>query len=247
MENIIPFSRYRSARSKKRLVKRDKEKQVRQLWERHKQVSKELHDTPLLPLAEPYQKGWKRFFVVRPDIKISAYGEFYESILKVINTVQYSETRKFLKKGRRRGKRIYLPREQRLKELSLYEWHSPKCRLTDRQRTHFIWTETYDSNRKTWQKVYEFADPWRYVLKIAPHMITHYRPVNIDLKREYEWLNYLIWENRKNFAIFQKKILCSNNDWMKYRQSEYEALQGHNPLKGLSRAELKLNRLMELE
>ena len=52
----------------------------------------------MIPLDKPYQKGFVRFFVVRDDVKQSKDGDFFEGILKKINTYMYSDNRKFLKK-----------------------------------------------------------------------------------------------------------------------------------------------------
>jgi hypothetical protein len=68
-------------------------------------------------------RGFVRFFVVREDVMRSD-GEFFEGILKKINTYMYSESRQFLKKKRKFGRRIYVERAQKLNRISSYSWKS---------------------------------------------------------------------------------------------------------------------------
>jgi hypothetical protein len=57
-------------------------------------------------------------------------GDFFDGILKKINTYMYSESRQFLKKKRKFGRRIYVERAQTLKHISSYSWNDPKVGLT---------------------------------------------------------------------------------------------------------------------
>ena len=75
--------RLRSARNKKRdLKKEDKEKRLIQLHKQEVMLWTDRRKLPWVPLAEPYQKGWKRFFVLREDVKRSNNAGFYESLLE---------------------------------------------------------------------------------------------------------------------------------------------------------------------
>ncbi len=53
------------------------------------------------PLTPPVQKGWKRFFVLREDVARSKQADFYERILKKINTYAQSYRKDF--KGKKEG------------------------------------------------------------------------------------------------------------------------------------------------
>ncbi|WGU70580.1 hypothetical protein QIU18_14760 [Capnocytophaga canimorsus] len=64
------------------------------------------------------------FFALRDDIARSKSADFFNQILEKINTYQYSDNRKFLKKKRKRGKKIQVPREQKLHKI--IEWQFPK-------------------------------------------------------------------------------------------------------------------------
>jgi intergrase/recombinase len=130
-ENLLLF-RLKNLRSRKRIIKRAVEKLVRTKYKHHGQLWKMKRNIPLVPLEKPYQKGFVRFFVVRDNVKRSKDGRFFEDLLKKINTEMYSPTRKFLKKKRRRGRKIYVPREQRVANIYPHEWDNPKFGLTER-------------------------------------------------------------------------------------------------------------------
>lgn len=187
-DNLM-FFRLRSLRSRKRIVKEDVVKQIRKKYKRSEELWKIKREIPLVPLEKPYQKGFVRFFVVRDDVKRSKDGDFFEGILNRINTKMYSETRKFLKKKRKSGRRIYVEREQKLGRLSTYQWNDPKLKLSDREKQYFLKREDYCPIRKRYDIYYEFIEPWRFVLNIKPNMVTHYKPLNSDLEKEIDELD----------------------------------------------------------
>ncbi|MCJ8154808.1 hypothetical protein MKJ01_13635 [Chryseobacterium sp. SSA4.19] len=141
-DNLL-FFRLRSLRSRKRIIKKDVEKQIRKKYKRSDELWEIKRKTPLVPLDQPYQRGFVRFFVVRDDVKRSKDGDFFKGILDKINTKMYSETRKFLKKKRKLGRRIYVEKEQKLARLSTYQWNDPKLGLTTRERQYFLKREDY--------------------------------------------------------------------------------------------------------
>lgn len=136
-DNLLSF-RLRSLRSRKRIIKKDVEKQIRKKYKRSRELWKLRRNIPLVPLEKPYQKGFVRFFVVRDDVQRSKDGNFFEELLKKINTEMYSETRKFLKRKRKSGRRIYVEKEQKIANVYPWEWNNPKFGLTERERQYFI-------------------------------------------------------------------------------------------------------------
>jgi hypothetical protein len=182
-DNLL-FSRLRSVRSRKRTIRKDVEKQIRKKYRRSKELWEIRRNTPWIPLDKPYQRGFVRFFVVREDVMRSKDGDFFEGILKKINTYMYSESRRFLKKKRKFGRRIYVERVQKLQHISSYSWNDPKLGLTARERPYFLRQEEYCPARKSYVPYYEFIEPWRFILRIRPNMITHYKPVDFELDKE---------------------------------------------------------------
>ncbi|MFS4472757.1 hypothetical protein [Chryseobacterium sp. T20] len=210
-DNLLHF-RLRSVRSRKRTIRKDVEKQIRTKYKRSRELWKIRRNLPLIPLDKPYQKGFVRFFVVREDVKQSKDGDFFEGILKKINTYMYSDNRKFLKKKRKFGRKIYVEREQKLRYITSYSWNYPKWELTDRERQYFEKKEEYCPVRKIFGTYYKFTEPWRFTLRVRPNMITHYKPLDLELEKEYAALDSYLGEY-KVIGIMNKTILCKSNPW----------------------------------
>ena len=222
MEDSIFFStQLRTKRARKRSVKTTKEKNVREKYKRQKEIFKEQKEIPLVLLKEPCQKGFERYFVLREDIKKENEIEFFTQILKKINTSQYAETRKFVKKRKRNGKRIYVQRIQELKQLQPYEYSGPYSILNDEERLYFVCIQVYDPKTKRFKGIYEFLQPWRFRLIIKPNMITHYKPLDIDLKREEAQIDHFFDKYKNQLGNFYppKEIFLDTNflDTLKIR------------------------------
>ena len=184
--------RLKSARQKKRAQKGDLEKQMIRLYKLRTKLRHDRQRQPWVPLAEPYQKGWKRFFVLREDIRRSKDADFYQTLLDRINTVQYSRDKAFRKRKRRMRRYVYTVETQALKEISEREWASPKLKLTEKERMLFFRYERWCPQGKYWKAGYVFVEPWRFVLRIRPHMITEQRMIDADLEAELRLLeNYI--------------------------------------------------------
>lgn len=215
-DNLL-LSRLRSVRSRKRAIRKDVEKQIRKKYRRSEELWQIRRNTPWIPLDKPYQRGFVRFFVVREDVMRSKDGEFFEGILKKINTYMYSESRRFLKKKRKFGRRIYVERVQKLRHISSYSWNDPKLGLTARERQYFLKQEEYCPARKSYVPYYEFIEPWRFTLRTRPNMITHYKPVNFELEKECAELdNYL--GQHKIVGIINKTMYGKSSSWKSKRE-----------------------------
>lgn len=210
--------RLQSARQKRRSQKEDFDKRLIQLDKQQSKCWKARQQLPWIPLAEPYQKGWKRFFVWREDVKRSRNAAFYQTLLDKINTFHYHSDKMFKVKRRWRGKKIYEVKAQSLKEFSEWEWNSPKCKLTEYEKMFFYQKETLDFMGKHIIIQYAYVDPWRFVLQIRPHMITKTKMIDADLEREYHQLKNYIEKNHLGHRIYKltkgrsRRRCCKNKD-----------------------------------
>ncbi|SEH42481.1 hypothetical protein [Chryseobacterium culicis] len=215
-DNLL-YSRLRSLRSRKRAIRKDVEKQIRTKYKRSEELWDIRRNIPWIPLDKPYQRGFVRFFVIREDVMRSKDGDFFEGILKKINTYMYSESRRFLKKKRKFGRRIYVAREQKLKQISTYSWNDPKLGLTPRERQYFLKQEEYCPARKMYVPYYEFTESWRFTLRTRPNMITHYKPVDFELEKEYAELGDYLGQY-KIVGIIHKTIYGKSYPWKRKRE-----------------------------
>ncbi len=220
---FIACSRLKSARRRKRLVKTDFDRKLRALDKKEKILYQQKRNLPLVPLKEPYRKGWVRFFVVREDVARSKYGQFYQTLLDKINTFQYDHDKSFRGKKKRKRGNVYLTRLQLLKEFYAYEWESRTYKLTEAEKIHFYPNQKWEKNKFVTK--YIFNEPWRFVLKIKANMITHTKMVDGDLESELDYIgDYLDGRNLRG------KLCHIRGKSAKWRNDK-EKEQYKNPLK----------------
>lgn len=239
--SYIENSRIRSKRTKIRLKKEDFEKYIRQQNKLWRKLWNQKRDIPLVSLPEPYQKGFVRYFVLREDIARSKSADFFNQILEKINTYQYADNRKFQKKKRKRGKKVYVPREQKL--LKIPQWQFPKYKkleFNEKEQAYFMQAEEYNPHRKAFETFYEFRDPWRFVLRVRPYMITHYRPLDLDLERELAQLDKFL-DNHKVRGIIQKKTVGYSYAWKDVEKKKGKEKYKYNSLKNNNLSRIKLS------
>lgn len=177
-------------RQKKRSVIEDNDKQLLALHKKRKLLYKEERELVWEDLKHPYQRGWKRSFVLRADVAASKKASFYRNLLQKINTVQDSSNKKFTKKKRVRGKKLQVPREQKLREFDEYELH--KAKLSAAEFMLFIKLVYSCNQTRSLRTRYVFSEPWRFVLKVEPNMITKVKRHDSSLQSHIDQLdNYL--------------------------------------------------------
>lgn len=223
-------TRFKSKRRKKRLAKEDFEKQLIRLRKREKELWSKLKNLPLVPLESPYQKGWERSFVLREDVARSSEAEFYRTLLEKINTWQFSSEKSFKRKKKRKRRNVYVEKLQTVKEFSEWDWRSPKLELTEKEKTHFYKRERWCSNFKRYKIHYVFNEPWRYVLRVSPYMITHTKMVDSDLESEIQLLDNYIVNLNLRYKI-NKLILGSSRKWRYYENENPKEI---SPIKNKS-------------
>ncbi|MCD0473241.1 hypothetical protein LPB87_02425 [Flavobacterium sp. EDS] len=222
LDDYIQCSRLKTKRQKKRLVKEDFEKQLIQLNKLQDELWEKKRCLPLVPLAMPYQKGWQRYFVLREDIARSKEALFYKTVLEKINTVQYSPDKSFKKKKKRKRKHVYVEKLQIIKEFSESEWRSPKLILTEKEKIHFYKRERWCPNCKRYKVHYIFNEPWRYVLRVRPNMITHTRMVDAVLESEIDRLENYLTRNFLRYTMMKMKHgSLDNGQWRVVKQLKY--------------------------
>ncbi|HEX8015009.1 MAG TPA: hypothetical protein VF465_07235 [Flavobacterium sp.] len=195
LDDYIKGSRLKSKRKKKQLVKKDFEKQLIQLSKRRHSIYLAIRNLPLIELKEPYQKGWVRFFVVRKDVLRSDDALFFVNLLDKINTFQFSNQKTFTNRKKTFGKKTDYQREQFVSNITVTEWNNDKLKLTDKEKSFFTLVEKWSERYRCFKTYYKFNEPWRFVFKIEPNIITHKKAVDAVLESELRLIeNYI--ENR---------------------------------------------------
>jgi hypothetical protein len=226
-EDILCY-RLRTARHKKRMQYEDFEKKLIGLYKEERSLYKQIRELGWEPLIPPVQKGWKRFFVLRDDVARSKHAEFFQNILKKINTYDWSYRKDFMIRKRRFGRKKYVVKEQKL--LKPWECHFKKLDFNEYERQMFHEEYHYRQWSKGPIKRYVFNEPWRFVLRVRPNMITKVRKTHEVIEaRLREIATYLKRDNNRNR---QTKLLYG--DSRKYYWKRAELIKKKNPLKNKS-------------
>ena len=84
---------------------------------------------------------------------------------------------------------MYQVKAQTLRGLSQRSWDTNRINLTEEEKVCFTRIETFDVKTYRTEVKYVFAEPWRYVLKIAPHMVTHTKLMDAGIERELSYID----------------------------------------------------------
>ena len=213
-ENDYAFaSRFKSARRKKKLVKKDFEKQLHFMHTEELRLFKAKSDLPIIMLQTPYQKGWIRYFVLRNDVLRLSNAPFFEQLLTKINTYHYSYKKTFSKKIRKNGKKIEIVESQHLYQIPVYQWNCEKFGLTDLEKTYFSLVEEWSVNLGRMIQFYQFNESWRFVLQTRPNIITHKKAINEVLERELRWIENQITNKHLRCKIEKLKTGRGKYKW----------------------------------
>lgn len=205
-EQTQSLYRLRNARNKRRRLIEDRDKQLLALSRERDRLWDERRDQPWEVLDPPYQRGWKRSFILRDDIFRSDSAEFYEDILSKINTMQHSSRADFKRKRRKLGRKIYVERGQELQRLEPWEWQHAGFNL--KQAALFRLEESTNQ----WRTVlhYVFTEPWKFQLRVEKNMITKLRkPLSLVESRLDEIDNWLSAHDTDRRRL--NRLECSNS------------------------------------
>ncbi len=201
----------KTARQKKLLAKKGIEKEFIQLDKKRRSLRKIKNDLPFIDLEEPYQKGWKRFFILRDDVARSNAADFFNNILHKINTVKYSYRKDFKKRKRVKGKKADVLREQFTKALDQNEFG--KLNFIEKEAAYFSWQLVKVRCSDKYVKMLVFNEPWRFTLKIIPNIITQVKMIDVQLESQIRELDNYMESNNLEPKINKAKSRHTKHKW----------------------------------
>jgi hypothetical protein len=223
---LLPY-RLKSARRKTRLVKEDRDKQLLALDRERNHIDKDPDYKITIPLDEPYQKGWKRLFVLKPEVQQSDKTEFYQGILDKINNVQYHHDVLFKRPKRRRWQRFYYDDLPQLSSLSSRDWQQNKHQMNEQQRACFTRVEFWDQYYYRWDHYYKFAAPELFEIAVLPNIITTIKVGDALLEQRMTWIDDQFYKNGLQYRLDKLKNGNCYNGW----KDGTEKLKYNNPFK----------------
>lgn len=164
--------RLQSPRRKKRMWREDFEKKLLAIERERSALRQQQRELGWTELDPPVMRGWKRYFVLREDVARGKHRGFFQQILEKINTVQVSDKKTFTAKRRKWGRKIEVAREQKL--LMPDEHQFRRMNFSEREK-QFFYEFTDRGHRGKTVKRFAFVEPWRFVLRVRPNLITKTR------------------------------------------------------------------------
>jgi hypothetical protein len=223
--------RLKSLRRKKRLQREGFDKSLRKLYLEELALSKQKLNLGYEELDPPVQRGWKRYFVLRPDVSRSKEAKFFQAILDKINTVQYSWKKDFKVKRRQRGKKIYVVREQEPEQL--WPCSFKKKKFSNEETKHFDLVMTGQKIGKQFLWLYRFREPWRFKLRTEPNIIRRTKIKDFDLEKRANEINQYFEQNNLRPKIF--KVVHGRYQWrLRYYYEGDLPKYANHPLKNRS-------------
>jgi len=227
-ENNFYVIRGKTDRRRKRDRIKQIQKQYIKLYKKENLLCKQERSLGFEALEQPYQKGFKRFFVLRKEIHSEKQILFYNELLTIINTKQLSLRKDFKKRKRVNRKKVYLETEQKLSELNVWEF----LKLPEKFKPHFIRVEYHHLKWNSITIKYIFCEPWRYVLRVEPNMITHIKKIDSVLESEIKEI-----ENFIEHHYLRPKISKSRSKKFKWKEHKIKNKEVQIPILKL----LKIN------
>lgn len=225
--NELYCCKIKSARQKKRLVKKDFHKQLIRLHRKRNQLIEIKRNMPLLPIKNPYQQGWVRTFEMSEEMVESKHAIFFQTLLSKINTVQYSRVKNFSKKRRKNRKKIWVETPQSLFDFNVWQWERNERAFTEKEKQLFHPQEYWCSITKKIKVRFVFTEPWRFVLRIRPNIITHQKMMDEVLEQEIGEIDQHI---DSQFLQFQINKIVYGRSYQLRRRSKEEGKHKHNYL-----------------
>lgn len=214
-EDILSY-RLRTARQRKRMQYEDFDKQLLRIHREEEALYKQQQNLGWEPLTPPVQKGWKRFFVLREDVARSKQAEFYENILRKINTCDWSHRRDFMIRKRRFGRKKYVVKGQQL--LRPQSWHFERLGFTEAEQQQFHEVDEYDAHGRFITR-YVFNEPWRFVLRVRPNMIDKVKKRDSTIESRIQEIDNYLEYNAHRYR--QLKLLTGEGRY-KFWKSTYD-------------------------
>ncbi len=219
--SLLSF-RIRCPRAKKRALREHREKQLRKLDREQRELRREQRRLGYVDLEQPLMRGWKRTFVLQPDVVGGRHATFYQQVLEKINTVQYHPDRHFLAKKRIMGRKKRVPRKQHLLTFSAAAFSRRQFTVCEQRKFHTI--EYWSNRTKRFETAYVFSDQWCFRLQVRPNMITKVRLESTLMEQRLQEIgNYL--EGYALYGQLHRLHGRSYRWWRKFRKRDHKRLR----------------------
>jgi hypothetical protein len=215
----MPFENI-TKRREKRSFKEKKKKEIIALMEEQSRLHKAERKLGLIELKEPYQRGWKKFYVLREDVLNRKDADVFKEILKLIQHTIYSRKPDFTYKDFKTKK--ILPMEHGFHPISKakYEKLDPKIKKHFGLSYIYGYYNKYDSTPRQAYIVYRYCGPeYYFVTKIDKNIVTHAHAIDSVIEsRLAEIYNYIDHHWREIARAMHWHNTRSGDDFYRMRE-----------------------------
>jgi hypothetical protein len=229
MDTQLLSYRIKSARRKRRLVKEDRDKQLLRMQKEYDRLNDIQSALPYISLDEPYQRGWKRLWVLRPEAAKTDKADMYQGILDKLTEVQYHYDESF-KQPKRKGAwhRYYFDKLPKFYAISEYYWNTNWYKLTEDQKECFKQAKYWHEEDRCWKTNYEFAFPELIMIAVVPRIIDKVKLQDNGLEQQLAFIDNKLYR-MPHWMRLAKITGGKYKNW--YSKSFREKEKYRNPLK----------------
>lgn len=214
---------------------KQKEHRIRVLWNEHERLHEAWRSLPLIPYDKPVRNGYKKYFVLRDDVKRRNDAEVFERILTIINTTVYSADTDFkvTRKVRRKGWRGKIHKKKEIVEIPHFlrvipkqQWE--KLNWPSHFTKYFYYGVAQQQDRYGNVRRYEgyiFVNPYFFDTEIKEHFVTHYQKRDPDLESQIAKLDNKLWGEHLWPKISNMLRGSDKTGWDKVETSKQRAIR----------------------
>lgn len=215
----------REARGVRAALRSAEDKKLRELILEQRRLNKAMWDAPVVPLKDPYQRGWYRYLVLserasrRPDL------EQLEELLSFVNHKQYCRKKKFLQyshKRKREVEMVHRPRRFRLYEML-------RLKMEDHLYRYFHQPDGFrvinsemlrELPMRGWSGKFEVNCEHLFESVVAPYIVTHQKVDMPEVRSRLDEIDEIL-EQSNGWGRYLN--LTGSRSWWSYHSKVEEA------------------------
>lgn len=191
-------------RRKRAAIKRN----IVQLVKENRRLRDLIYNMEYEELQVPIQRGYVRKYELSEWAKHTPEAPVFEEILPKINVFEYTNSKEFPKRKKRKKLRKYRYvkyGDPKLLDLKINQYNT----LSEKAKLYFHPIEKFNNRARMWITYYRFSDPQVFEYKITPYFLTKVKKRNWEAEKRSDEIEY--------FVVTQKNFTKTENTRKAYR------------------------------
>jgi hypothetical protein len=210
------------ARRERRRTIANRDARLRRIDREQKRLVHVLREAPLIELDEPYQRGWSRYFVLKPEARRRADAKRLREVAELVQSRQYCRKGDWMAWSHRRKRLVlvrHVPRDFTPADLLRKR---PSHKLLKYFATEHHGTRVCSYEQLMWLRRHShggrlyFIYPHLLMEVVEPYMITHTRAHYPEIERRIDEIereleaggrDRLLWlSGRRSYRYWDKRL-----------------------------------------